>query len=350
MITEMTSLQRVLTTLGHQEPDRVPLFLLLTMHGAKELNMSIREYFSKAEYVAEGQLRMLEKYRHDCLYGLFSAAIEVEAWGGSVIYFEDGPPNSGKPIISSYSDIAKLKAPVPEETACLTKVLDTIRILKEKSEDKVPVIGVAVSPFSLPVMQMGFPKYIELMYEQPELFEQLMAINEEFCVAWSNAQLEAGATAICYFDPVSSSTVISPERYQETGFKIAKRTLARIKGPTATHLASGRAFPNIDRIAQTGTAILGVSVLEDLGELKQACSGKLTVLGNLNAIEMRNWTTEVAEQKVKEALRKAAPGGGFILADNHGEIPWQVSEDVLVAISDAVYKWGNYPIEIPDND
>jgi len=36
-MNRMTSLERVLTTLGHNEPDRVPLFLLLTMHGAKEL-------------------------------------------------------------------------------------------------------------------------------------------------------------------------------------------------------------------------------------------------------------------------------------------------------------------------
>ncbi len=50
----MTSLQRVLTTLGHQEPDRVPLFLLLTMHGAKELGLSIRDYFAKAENVVGG--------------------------------------------------------------------------------------------------------------------------------------------------------------------------------------------------------------------------------------------------------------------------------------------------------
>jgi len=50
----MKSLERVLTTLSHREPDRVPLFLLVTMHGAKELGLSIREYFSKAEYVVEG--------------------------------------------------------------------------------------------------------------------------------------------------------------------------------------------------------------------------------------------------------------------------------------------------------
>ena len=46
-MSDITSLQRVLTTLGHQEPDRVPLFLLPTMHGARELGLSIKEYFSR---------------------------------------------------------------------------------------------------------------------------------------------------------------------------------------------------------------------------------------------------------------------------------------------------------------
>ena len=62
---EMTSMQRVLTTLSHKEPDRVPLFLLLTMHGAKELGLSIKEYFSRAEYVVEGQLKMRKKFNGD---------------------------------------------------------------------------------------------------------------------------------------------------------------------------------------------------------------------------------------------------------------------------------------------
>jgi hypothetical protein len=68
MKTTMTSMERVLTTLSHQEPDRVPLFLLATMHGAKELGMSIQEYFSKAENVAEWQIRINKKYGTDCFY------------------------------------------------------------------------------------------------------------------------------------------------------------------------------------------------------------------------------------------------------------------------------------------
>jgi len=48
-------MQRVLTTLSHNEPDRVPLFLLLTMHGAKELGMSIKDIFRKANMWWKGK-------------------------------------------------------------------------------------------------------------------------------------------------------------------------------------------------------------------------------------------------------------------------------------------------------
>jgi uroporphyrinogen decarboxylase len=341
----MTSLQRVLTTLGHKEPDRVPLFLLVTMHGARELGLSIREYFSKAEYVVEGQLRMRAKYCHDCLYSFFYAPIEVEAWGGEVIFFDDGPANSSQPFIRSPEEIKDLKAPKIGDTACLFKVLNATEMLKAEIADAAPIIGVVMSPFSLPVMQMGFGAYIDLMYEQPELFERLMKVNEEFCVDWANAQLEAGATAICYFDPVSSTSITPRDLYLKTGFKIAQRTLARIKGPIAIHLASGRCLPIVDDIAQTGTAVIGTSIQEDLATVKAACEGKLTVLGNLNGIEMRRWTPEQAEEVVKEAIAKAGRGGGYILSDNHGEIPWQVPEEVLLAISEAVHKWGRYPLD-----
>ena len=258
----MTSLQRVLTTLGNKEPDRVPFFLLLTMHGSKELGVPIKEYFSRAENVVEGQLRMRRKYRHDCIYNFFYAAVEVEAWGGEVIYSEDGPPNSGLPFLRKAEDIERLDPPRVRETPCLVKVLHAHEQMKAKLGDEAPIIGVVMSPFSLPVMQMGFDKYIELMYERPELFDRLMKLNEEFCVAWANAQLASGATAICYYDPVSSTTIIPREKYLSTGFPVAKRTIARIKGPVATHMASGRCLPIIQDVAETGTAMIGVSALE----------------------------------------------------------------------------------------
>lgn len=343
--TAMTSLQRVLTTLGHAEPDRVPLFLLLSLHGARELGLSIRDYFADPQNVAEGQIRLRAKFGHDCLYSFFYAPIEIEAWGGEVIFRPDGPPNSGTPFITDPEQIRGLEPPQIEKSPCLARVLKATELMKARTGDDCPIIGVVMSPFSLPVMQMGFDRYLDVMEEQPALFARLMAVNEAFCAAWANAQLAAGATAICYFDPVSSPTIVPPELYRRTGFPVAKRTLAQIKGPTATHLASGRSLPILGDLAQTGTAIVGVSALEDLARVKAACKGKLTVLGNLNGIEMRRWSPADAETAVRRAIAKAGQGGGFILSDNHGEIPWQVPDDALFAIAEAARRWGTYPLK-----
>ena len=64
----------------------------------------------------------------------------------------------------------------------------------------------------------------------------------------------------------------------------------------------------------------------------------------MNGIEMRRWTPEQAKTIVPELLQKGAQGGGFILSDNHGEIPFQVSDEILLAISEAVHTHGVYPI------
>lgn len=341
----MTPMQRVLTALAHREPDKVPLFLLTTMHGAKELGLSIREYYSRADYVVEGQMRLLAKYRSDCLVPFHYASIECEAFGGGTVFYGDGPPNAGDPIIRCSEDIGRLEPPRVAEAAGLCRVLEVTRRLKERAGDTIPIVGVAISPFSLPVMQMGFEPYINLIYEQPERFARLMAVNQAFCVEWSNAQLAAGATAIAYFDPVSSPTNIPRELYLKTGHRIAMETLPQIKGPVAIHLASGRGLAIAGDIAATGAVAAGVSALEDLAEWKTAAGTRFAVIGNLNGVEMRRWTPAQAESEVKRAIAKAGRGGGFILSDNHGEIPWQVPEEVLLAIRDATDCWGRYPLD-----
>ena len=345
MIENMTPMQRVVTTLSHREPDRVPFFLLPALQGARELGLSIRQYFSRPEQVAEGQCQLQAKFGHDCLYAFYYAALEVEAWGGEVIFGDNGPPNAGLPLIHQVEDIPHLIPPSIETSPVLQRVLETIRQLAHRAHGEIPIIGVVMSPFSLPVMQMGFEAYLLLLHERRDLFNHLLRLNEAFCVAWANAQCAAGANAICYFDPISSSTIIPRSLYLETGFPCARRMLARIPAAVATHLASGCGLPIVDDLAATGTAMIGVSNSEDLATFKKICRGKVGLLGNLNGITMRRWSSTEAETAVKDCIAKAGSGGGFILADNHGEIPWQVPDEVLFAIAEAARRWGRYPLD-----
>ncbi len=349
-VAPMTSMERVLTALGQREPDQVPLFLFPVMQGARELGLSIEDYFARPEHVAEGQWRLRAKFGHDCLYNFHYAAIEIEAWGGTTLFRADGPPNAGAPIVRDPEDIRRLSVPRIEDSPSLQRVLEATRLMAEQARGEAPIVAVVMSPFSLPVMQLGFERYLILMHERRDLFEHLMQLNERFCVDWANAQVEAGAHAICYFDPVSSVTITSRELFLATGREVARRTIAQFKAPAAMHFASGRILPRVADLFDTGTAVIGVSSHEDLGELKRAAQGRLSLLGNLNGIAMRHWTPEQAEAAVRTAIRKAGRGGGFILADNHGEIPWQVPDTVLMAIAQAVARWGRYPLADDQDD
>lgn len=344
----MNSMERVMTAFSHKEPDRVPVFHLLSHYGAKELDIPIKEYFSKPEYVAEAQLRMRKKYSNDCMYTFFYAPIEIEAFGGEVIFTQDGPPNSAEPFIKNIEQIKNITPPKINDSKALQRVLEATDILKKTVGDEVPIIGVVMSPFSLPVMQMGFEKYLELLYFRKNEFDLLMKINEEFCVSWANAQLEAGAAAICYFDPLASPTIIERSKYLETGHKTAQRTIGRIKGATATHLASGITLPVLDDIVATGSAAIGFSGKDDIKAIKKLAFGKISLIGNLNGIDIVNWDKEKTRKEVKKLIREAAVGGGFILSDNHGEIPYQVPEDVLLEISETIREYGTYPIQVKD--
>ncbi len=149
----MTSAERIGTTLSHQEPDRVPFMLPTILQGARELELSIEAYFSSAEHVVEGQLRLQEKLGHDALFGFMYAAQEIEAWGGETVFIDSGPPNAGEPPLER-AQLDDLQPPDLEASPALQRVLRITEGLRARVGDDVPILGVAISPLSLPVLQL----------------------------------------------------------------------------------------------------------------------------------------------------------------------------------------------------
>jgi uroporphyrinogen decarboxylase len=313
------------------------------MYGAKECNMDIKEYFNDVDAVVDTQLMLQKKYHTDCLYTFSYASIETEAFGGDTIFYPQGPPNAGAPIIRSSKDIDTLASPDVASSEPLLRILRITQKLKAAVGDTIPIIGVVMSPFSIPVMQMGFESYLKLLHEDRPRFNRLMQCNKKFCIEWANAQLGAGATAICYFNPLASTDMIEKGLYLQTGYPIDCEVIKNIQGPTATHLASGRTQSILGELAQSGTYIVAVSGKDSLANIKK--TSQLTIMGNLCGISMSSWNKTETKQHVKAALELGMPGGRFILADNHGEIPWQVEEETLLTISECVADWGTYSRE-----
>ncbi len=342
----LTSWERIGLAMRGEEPDRVPFFLPVTLHGARAVGVPLRDYLSRPADAVEGQLRLRARFGHDMVYGFLHASAEVEAFGGESLRYDDGPPNGGEPPVRP-DTIRSLQPPRPEEVPALRRALELIRGLSARVAGQCPVVGVVVSPFSLPAMQLGLTTWIELIYEQPELAERLIQVNEAFTVAWANAQVAAGAAPLVFFDPVASPDLVPSAVYLGLARPSMRRCLAAIRAPAVVAYASARDLARVPDAADAGAVGITGSPFEPLADLKAACGARLTVLGGLDSIALAGSTPAQAAAAARAAMAAVGRGGRYVLCEHHGEIPWQVSEEVLDAVAAAVHEHGRYPLPDP---
>lgn len=342
-MTDLTPFERVAAVLRHEEPDCVPVFPILLMQGAAELGLSLEEYFSRGEYIAEGQLRLLQKYGHDCVLGFPHVVEDITAFGASLIYFEDGPPAAGGMLIQSYEDVEQMEIPDPASSPMLMETLKAIEMLAREVKGGVPILGACIAPFSLPSMLMGTEMWMELMLfaepgQRDAVMGRMLEVTTAFCTAWANAQLAAGADAIVLADGMASASVITRQQFADMALPVITDTVSRIQG-TVIHEGVGDVYPMIDLLAGTGVAGVMLTYRNHLQECKALVGDVITLIGNLNNIEMLRWSPEEMAANAQAALDVAAPGSGFILGAQGPEIPLGVSEETIHAMVQTAHAW-----------
>lgn len=221
--------------------------------------------------------------------------------------------------------------------------MKAIERLAQEVKGRVPIIGAVIAPFSLPSMLMGTEKWMNLMlFEEPavrtQVMERILDISLEFCTTWANAQLAAGADVIVLADGMASAAVITRQQFMDLALPVLRNTIPRINGPVV-HEGIGHIHPMLDLLADIGLTGVMLSHRDDIAVCRQIVGDKLTLIGNLNNIEMLRWTPEEMKQKVRSVLAAAASGNRFILSAQGPEIPLGVPDDVIWAMVQAVKEW-----------
>jgi uroporphyrinogen decarboxylase len=338
-----TPLERVVAVLQHRLPDCVPVFPVMLMQGAGEMGMDLKTYFSRGEYLAEGQLRLLEKFGHDCVLGIPHVVEDISAFGAEIMYYHNGPPSPGTIRIQDYSDLETMTVPDPYDAPMLVETLNAIETLAGEVGGGIPILGACIAPFSLPSMLMGTERWMELLFfeEEPlrsDVLSYILDLTSKFCARWANAQLKAGATAIVLADGMASASVLNRQQFIDLALPVVKSIVPQING-TVIHEGVGDLNPMLDLLPATGVAGVMLTCDDDLTKAKAMVGKQLALIGNLNNIEIRRWTPEQAAAYAGTALKAAAPGGGYILGVQGPEIPLGVSDEVIHALVQAAHNW-----------
>lgn len=337
--------ERINAVMEGKTPDRVPVICNLADQGAAELGMTLEEYYSLGENVAEGQLRMREKYGYDSLLGFFYSALEAELLGcRNVIFAKDGPPNVGHLIISKPRDIEKLR--IPDDLTFLPKFreqLKCINILKEIEGGNYPVISVVTASFSLPPLLMGIEGWMRLFLTGPrDLCLQLLEKCSEFCVRHIQTLREAGTDLIAYANPVASATFLRYEQFRELALPWVIRDVGKAgPGDIIYFNGGGRINTLLETIMrETGLRAFHINPLDDIAEAKKILAGRALLIAAINDIRLINWTGEEIEREVRRIMDAGRPGSGFLFGTLM--MPCYIPETSIRVMLEAAYRLGNY--------
>jgi uroporphyrinogen decarboxylase len=84
----------------------------------------------------------------------------------------------------------------------------------------------------------------------------------------------------------------------------------------------------------------------DLAEVKAKYGHRIAVKGNVDCAHLMSFgTPEEVVEATKEALRKGAPGGGYILSSSNS-IHSAVKPENYQALLETLRTYGNYPISL----
>lgn len=338
----ISGMDRLSAAANGQPCDRIPVFSIMLDQGAKEMGMSLRDYYSKGEYVAEGQLRMRARYGYDNLWALLYVGKEAEALGCTRMQFaEDGPPNVGEMVIKSRADISRLEVPRNlEQHPALIPQLECLRILRAEAGGRYPICVCLTASMGLPAILMGMEKWIEMALLGPfELRDELLTKCSDFFRAQLALARKAGADVITYANPFGSTEIAPLALIRKLSLQWMRRDLEGFPMDNMVYYGGGAINPAIElAIDELGFKTFYLSPWDDIAEAKRIVAGRGLIVGAFNDLLLLNRPRQEIRSEVRRMITAGKPGGRF----GFGTLlmPYRIPEENIRTMFDAAYEFG----------
>jgi len=339
-----TSMDRLVAAVNGKIIDRIPVFCNLLDQGARELGMSIEEYFSNGEHVAEAQLKMLRKFGHDNVWSLFYVGKEAELLGCNKIRFaKDGPPNVEDYVIKSYDDIEKLE--VPDDISAHPAFQQTakcLEIMRREVGTTTPICAYLTASMSLPAILMSMEKWMELLMLGPtEVRDLLLQKCSDFFRKEIEAYRKAGANILVYANPYGSTDIIPMRMFQQLSLKWMQRDLepGGLDG-VVYYVGGARLNPVIDQvISEVGIQTFYPGPLDNITESMRIIADRALCAGVINDIRLIDWTPAEIRTEVKRIVHGGLHEGhkfffGTVV------MPYGIPEANIKTMIDAAHEYG----------
>ena len=384
----MTSRERVLTAISHEQPDRVPL--IIGVSNATGIKMkpyrALKEMIgvqAPDNYIYDWPELGTAKIDEETMHRLHSDARGVldlepeetrqrnrtraphsdciDSWGSGQTEITPGdwfPSIHPLPDAQSIEDLdSYLGWPDMSDPSRIAHVRETAKRLAEENQYAILATPWLLFPFERANAMQGMEAFLMNMARNPDFARALMERIAVYCKQLMGQFLEElgdNVDIIKIGDDLGTqnSLIISPKMYREILKPIHADFISFIKARTKAKVlfhSCGDIAPLIEDFIEIGVDILNPiqtsgRCMSDLPSLKKRFGKNIIFCGGIDTHRILPFgTVEDVREEVRRVMEILGAGGGCMISAVHTVMDDVPPENVL-AMVDAVEECGHYPL------
>ena len=342
----MTSVERVLSALRHEEVDRIPWIEGIVGNGIAsavcgetiDVDWSVApDGFSKqrgAKLAAE-QIKVNRVLGKDniqfCAFAPIFAHKMEKSDDGSPVLVGDG-------MIRTREDFEKIfKLPNPKDSSFVENAREFIEHKDQYCACACVRLGIGAT-----LLSMGLESFAYAMADDPQLIRNVHDTYADWTKQVVPVLEDVGFDVTWAFDDVAfnSGPVFNPKFYTEYILPKEREVAAAFTKPLITH-SDGDMTPLLDvwlELSQAAIHPIQPDVM-DINMVKEKYGHRVAIVGNIFMPDLVNKQPSDIEAQVKGRIETIGKGGGYIISSSNS-LTDDMKPENIIAMRDAIEKYG----------
>jgi len=364
--------QRVQDARRLQEPDRVPVLPAIAYrYLLPRIGVRFGAYYRDPELMLRSQIRaqkwLMENVRTDAwsitgawtgAWTDFENAFEAGSLGCEVRFPEDDIPWVGPGWVATDADLRRLEV-MDFPNSGLNRRQVQYRLAMKAVAERYPVrfqdgpvfypganpslTHTTDGPFGVAGDLMGQTELFAAVHERPDFVRELLHIVTDKLIEYLDfCYAEEGITTrdLAWTDDLAAG--LSAESYRDLVLPEEKRLRQHFSGRASFHMCG-----KTDHLLSIFANDLGIDEYQgfgyqvDLDAVARVMGGRITLLGNVNPMLIRDGPPERIREATRACIEKLASRRGYIVQDG-ANIPPDTPIEHVNAMMEAAETWGRY--------
>lgn len=340
-------LERVLSVLQRQEPDRVPHFEWVHYGGLVRKLTQGGTYFDLVEQFDLDGVMVNAVYRKTPL----DAGIFRDEWGvvRQIGHDDYGMADDSRAPLRTADDVGRWQVPDPSEDFRY----HDIRAAVDRFGGERAIILQARDVWSVPRDCMGYMELFINLIEAPEMVDEVVRRSVDHYIQVIRRGAEVGVNVVFTGDDVADARgpMFAPSIWENLFIPHYRRLVAAIHDAGLYHWkhSDGNLYPLLDSIVASGTD--GIDPIDPMGGMelsvvKAKYGDRVAIKGNVDQTDVLiNGPAPRVVSAVKRCIRDGAPGGGYVCSSSNS-IHEGVDPELYRVMVEAIHTYGQYPLDM----